>query len=246
MRLMRTTALLLAAGFVVTGCSTTNSTTAATNVGNAANSRASNSRDSNSPGRRCRADLALTIHVERNDTELNNEIAYDSRRILEQLADLAEQYGVILSFELSTVFVQAVDQWEHVHRGHDCPRPRHLTTLRRQVDRRAHRSGPVDERPANVLVEAHGVTINYLSGGCSEDAGWVEAAIAAGFSAITGITEICLSLSDRALPDGMGGSTSATTRASATIHCTSASSGGCTHGLQYLHRLVDRPPTADW
>lgn len=151
--------------------------------------------------------LALTVHVERHDTEVRDEAELQAHiAMLEQLADLAEQYGVVVNFELSTEFVEALDRWgstfieDMTARGHGIAqhsgdRSTDGLTGEARVDE-------LDRQRA--AIEAHGVEVTYVSGGCSADPGWVEDAIAAGFTAVTGTTEICLgSLDDEALPDGM-------------------------------------------
>jgi hypothetical protein len=151
--------------------------------------------------------LALAIHVERRDTEVSNRAELESHiATLEQLADLAVEYDVILNFELSTVFVQAVDRWGSTF-------IEDMTALGHNISQHSgdeSTSGLTgDERVAELVrqreaIEAHGVTVNYLSGACSADDDWVESAIAAGFSAATGNVEYCLkSLDDATLPDGM-------------------------------------------
>ncbi|MFM2070046.1 MAG: hypothetical protein RLZZ623_309 [Actinomycetota bacterium] len=151
--------------------------------------------------------LALTIHVERRDTEVSDRAEFEGHvATLEQLADLAVEYDVILNFELSTVFVQAVDRWGSTF-------IEDMTALGHNISQHSgdeSTSGLTgDERVAELMrqreaIEAHGVTVNYLSGACSADDDWVESAIAAGFSAATGNVEYCLrSLDDATLPDGM-------------------------------------------
>lgn len=150
--------------------------------------------------------LALTIHVERHPTEVRDRAEFDDHvAMLEQLANLALAYDVVLNFELSTEFVQAIDAWDSsfiedmVALGHAIAQhsgdqsTEGLTGTARIAEL-------VRQREA---IEAHGVDVNYLSGGCSAD-DWVEAAIAAGFSAVTGNVEYCLkSLDDETLPAGM-------------------------------------------
>jgi len=150
--------------------------------------------------------LALTVHVERHPTEVRNQAEFGSHvAMLERLANLALTYDVVLNFELSTEFVQAVDNWDSTF-------IEDMTALGHAV---AQHSGDKSTegltgaaRVAELVrqrdaIEAHGVEINYLSGGCSAD-DWVETAIAAGFSAVTGNVEYCLkSLADTSLPAGM-------------------------------------------
>ncbi|MCE9621942.1 MAG: hypothetical protein K8R99_06330 [Actinomycetia bacterium] len=150
--------------------------------------------------------LALTIHVERHPTEVRNQAEFNAHiAMLEQLANLAVAYDVVLNFELSTEFVQAVDNWGSTFiedmsaLGHAIAQHSgdHSTDGLTGAERVAEL---VRQREA---IEAHGVEINYLSGGCSAD-DWVEAAIAAGFSAVTGNVEYCLkSLDAESLPAGM-------------------------------------------
>lgn len=148
----------------------------------------------------------MTIHVERHPIEVRNEAYFDAHvAILEQLAKLATAYGVVLNFELSTEFVQAVDAWDstfiedmsavgHAIAQHSGDQSTDGLTGAARV------AELVRQRNA---IEAHGVQVNYLSGGCSAD-DWVEAAISAGFSAVTGNVEYCLkSLDDETLPAGM-------------------------------------------
>lgn len=150
--------------------------------------------------------LALTIHVEGYSTE-GRDVAEFERHIavLEQLADLAVAYEVVLNFELSSDFVQAVDNWGSTF-------IENMTALGHNISQHsgdrstegltgaARVAELVRQREA---IEAHGVTVNYASGGCSAD-DWVESAIAAGLSAVTGNVEFCLkSLDDASLPVGM-------------------------------------------
>ena len=56
--------------------------------------------------------LALTIHVEGYNDEARDQSEFDAHlAVLERLSDLAVAYDVILNFELSTTFVQAVGRW---------------------------------------------------------------------------------------------------------------------------------------
>lgn len=151
--------------------------------------------------------VALTVHVERHDSEISDQGEFDRHvATLEQLATLAEQYGVIVNFELSTAFVTAVDTWDStfiedmVARGHRISQH----SGDRSTDGLTGQARIDELTRQREAIEAHGVEVTYVSGGCSNDPGWVEDAIAAGFDAVTGLTEICLgSLSDEALPDGM-------------------------------------------
>ncbi|MDO8389005.1 MAG: hypothetical protein Q7V57_00825 [Actinomycetota bacterium] len=209
MRAPRIVAIFLAAGVAAAGCSTTSSTsstTAPTGIATAESTAAPVETTTVVVGEVV-LDLALTIHVERRDSEVTSQREFDDHvATLEQLADLADDHGAILNFELSTVFVQAVDRWgstfieDMVGRGHGISQH----SGDRSTDGLTGQTRVDELTRQRDAIEAHGVDINYLSGGCSEEPGWVEAAIAAGFSAVTGITEICLSsLSDEALPDGM-------------------------------------------
>ena len=150
--------------------------------------------------------LALTIHVERHATEVRDPVEFDAHiAMLQQLSDLALAYDVVLNFELSTEFVQAVDVWQSTFIedmtavGHNIAQ--HSGDKSTEGLTGAARTAElIRQREA---IEAHGVTVNYASGGCSAD-DWVESAIAAGFSAITGNVEYCLrSLDDSSLPAGM-------------------------------------------
>ena len=151
--------------------------------------------------------VALTVHVERHDTEVHDEAEFDAHvATLEQLADLAEQYGVVLNLELSSPFVEAVDQWDSTFiedmtaRGHAVSQH----SGDRSIDGLTGEARVAELTRQRDAIEAHGVDVTYVSGGCSDDAGWVEDAIAAGFDAVTGTTEFCLaSLDDATLPDGM-------------------------------------------
>ncbi|MFN8053681.1 MAG: hypothetical protein U0Q22_19770, partial [Acidimicrobiales bacterium] len=151
--------------------------------------------------------LALTVHVEGHTDEARDEAEFDDHvASVEHLADLAEASGVILNLELASTFVDAVDQWhstfieDMVARGHSISQhsgDRSTSGLTGQ----ARVDELVRQREA---IEAHGVDVTYVSGGCSNDAGWVEAAVAAGFDAVTGTTEFCLgSLDDATLPEAM-------------------------------------------
>lgn len=150
--------------------------------------------------------LALTIHVERHPTEVADEAEFNAHiAMLEQLANLAIAYDVVLNFELSTEFVDAVDNWDSTF-IEDMTALGHAVAQHSGDQSTAGLTGAarvaelVRQRDA---IEAHGVEVNYVSGGCSAD-DWVEAAIAAGFSAVTGNVEYCLkSLDDATLPDGM-------------------------------------------
>jgi hypothetical protein len=150
--------------------------------------------------------LALTIHVERYPTEVRDQAEFTAHiAVLEQLAELATSYDVILNFELSSEFVEAVDIWqsdfieEMSASGHGIAQHSGDQTTA-GLTGNARVAELVRQREA---IEAHGVTVNYASGGCSAD-DWVEAATAAGLSAITGNVEYCLkSLDDESLPAGM-------------------------------------------
>lgn len=151
--------------------------------------------------------LALTIHVERRDTEVNNEAEFGAHvATLETLSDLAATYDVILNFELSSAFVEAIDQWgstfieDMTAIGHGISQHSGDQTTA-GLTGEARVAELTEQREA---IEGHGVTVTYVSGACSTDDDWVESAVAAGFSAVTGITEYCLaSLDDATLPDGM-------------------------------------------
>ena len=150
--------------------------------------------------------MALTIHVEGHSTETRNEAEFNSHvATLGRLADLAVAYDLILNFELSSDFVTAVDNWGSTF-------IEDMSALGHNISQHSGDKSTDgltgDARVAELVrqrdaIEAHGVSISYLSGGCSAD-DWVESAIAAGFSAVTGNVEYCLkSLADASLPDGM-------------------------------------------
>ena len=151
--------------------------------------------------------LALTIHVERHDSEMTDDAEFDAHlALLDQLEDVADSHGVILNFELSTEFVQAVDRWgstfveDALARGNGISQHSGDQSTA-GLTGAALTAELVRQRAA---IEAHGADVRYVSGGCSADAGWVESAIDAGFTAVTGITEYCLSsLDDASLPAGM-------------------------------------------
>ncbi|HQY86393.1 MAG TPA: hypothetical protein PLN29_15430, partial [Ilumatobacteraceae bacterium] len=151
--------------------------------------------------------LALTIHVEGYNDEARDQSEFDAHlAVLERLSDLAVAYDVILNFELSTTFVQAVDRWGSMF-------IEEMTAIGHNISQHSgdqSTEGLTGEARVRELVrqraaiEAHGVQLNYLSGACSADDDWVESAVAAGFSAATGNVEFCLqSLDDATLPDGM-------------------------------------------
>ena len=151
--------------------------------------------------------LALTIHVEGYNDEARDQSEFDAHlAVLERLSDLAVAYDVILNFELSTTFVQAVDRWGSMF-------IEDMTAIGHNISQHSgdqSTEGLTGEARVRELVrqraaiEAHGVQLNYLSGACSADDDWVESAVAAGFSAATGNVEFCLqSLDDATLPDGM-------------------------------------------
>lgn len=150
--------------------------------------------------------LALTVHVERHATEVRDPVEFESHvAMLQRLSDLALAYDVVLNFELSSEFVQAIDVWGSTF-------IENMTAIGHNISQ--HSGDQSTEgligaaRTAELIrqreaIEAHGVTVNYASGGCSAD-DWVESAIAAGLSAVTGNVEYCLkSLDGTSLPAGM-------------------------------------------
>ncbi len=150
--------------------------------------------------------LTLSVHVERHDDETRDRAEFDLHlSYLDRLADLADQYGVVVSFELSNSFVEALDGW-------DSSFVRDMTARCHGV---AQHSGDQStdglegaDRTAELArqkaaIEAYGVEVVYLSGACSEGS-WVESAIEAGFVAASGNTEFCLRSIDEGLqPEGM-------------------------------------------
>lgn len=199
------TTVTIAVAFTLSACETHSTTTSTTPVTTTDSTATTTSTAPITPANDG-LQLALSIHVERHATETRNEEEFDAHiATLQQLSDLALAYDVVLNFELSTGFVQAVDNWDSMFiedmsaLGHNISQHSGdqstdgLTGSERVLEL-------VRQREA---IEAHGVDVNYASGGCSAD-DWVEAAIAAGLSAITGNVEYCLkSLDDTSLPAGM-------------------------------------------
>jgi hypothetical protein len=150
--------------------------------------------------------VALSVHVERYEGETEDEALFDAHVAqLLALADRAEAYGAVVSFELSSEFVTAATTWHSTvvadlaARGHGIGQHSGDRTVA-GLEGEARVSALAGQRAA---IAALGVDVNYVSGACSDGA-WVEAVAAAGFVGTSGVTEYCLrALDDAHLPDGM-------------------------------------------
>jgi len=135
--------------------------------------------------------LNISIHVEGHNAEVRNEAEYRAHaQQIREVADAAAAAGASLSFEVSAPFVDAAVRWSDtiltdllaqghavgVHADLDVP---DLETFTAQL---------TDMRSS---LAAAGVETAFVSGICSEGP-WVEAAIAAGFTASDGMVEWCL------------------------------------------------------
>ncbi len=135
--------------------------------------------------------LNISIHVEGHQSEATNEDEYWMHAgEVREVADAAYAAGVTLSFEVSTYFVEAAATWgdtvltDLVAQGHAVGVHADLDT----TNARVFVETLIDMREA---LAAAGIETTFLSGICSPGP-WVEAAIDAGYDAVSGIVEYCL------------------------------------------------------
>ncbi len=137
--------------------------------------------------------LSLTIHVEGRGQAVTNEAAFDIHTgLVEQVADAAEDEGALVSFDLSNDFAVAASRWDSTI-ATDLEDRGHAIGLHADVGGQGNPTfgALVSELSAmHDNVTALGIDTAHVSGICSEGP-WVEAALAAGFTATNGLVEYC-------------------------------------------------------